>query len=441
MVEFTKYRNLYLQNILNANNQHTVNDHSIILIDDEYMVGDYEIIEYIDSGVWKRSTTLQTLDDTKKKEESKLITTYGQTISKWKNNLTGNNAANALSNIKNSILHIDIRNQNLNMKAVIDKNNNLLVKIGNNKNSWNLNPVIYKVVATIEKHPTTGKLMAIGCIAKLSLFTESKVASTKRLDKVRTSKVVVDWIRKVVKIDFEQGKFNLSNEMDNVLCCICTDNFADHMGFACANQNSLCRHKFCKICWTKSLELNKKCPLCRAKIETIGHVENSDDFSKSEVKKAFSIYYNKSFVYNVGKVLSEPDFNTDLNDPCSKGLHGFLRLDDKDVMTYLGLIMDSKFIDTVPQTTIEKILAVDENNQNDEEKEKEKVDEKEDEKIGEDVDNFEAMLKLADEPDLESESQPGIPANVEISQTNDIEMKIMSKSKNSSDIIEIDDDF
>jgi hypothetical protein len=241
-----------------------------------------------------------------------------------------------------SVNHLNLANGQRVLQANLDANNRLMVKLGPRAKDWSSNMSIYK--AAVAK--IAGKY--VPCLVKLQLEKETKTAIHPQYNKVRVDKATVAWIRPV-KVDYQKGRYEFADEMSDLLCAICQDNVPDHNAVMAAGQLHKCEHRLCQTCWMRILagaSANNpgKCPICRAPVIGCERTQLEGGlYQRSSIKEAYSIYFNKGFRYRVGDVIAVGGFNPNLENACSGGMHGFLSMNDEELFTYFGMLLDPEW--------------------------------------------------------------------------------------------------
>jgi hypothetical protein len=330
----------------------------------------FNVVEHVEGATWKQSITGVS--------STPEVTTFGGNGSKTggagssKKSGSGAGASSSTSAVGSSINHINIPSGKPTLNADIDKFNRLKLKLGDRLSRWLYQPCIYKAAFYLD-----AANLPRPCVIKLELFEDSKVASHERLDKVRVSKCRVAWIRRV-QVDCgggdqrgnqKQASMFYSDKLQHQICALCDDNFADMRGTA-AQGVQQCEHRYCRACISRIMvEGNRCCPECRRAWVGMHRVVRPEQAKDGlyAIRTAYSIYFDRGYPYHLGQEIEIPDFNPNLNDPCSTGSHGFLKHDDPEMIIYFGFLLDPQYLNRIgphdnrtPLETMQYYAAVEE---------------------------------------------------------------------------------
>jgi hypothetical protein len=236
--------------------------------------------------------------------------------------------------ISASSVHINIAGGRRELRADLDSENRLRVKLGDRAVNWIQNPSIYKAAFYTEGESEERK----PCIVKLELLHDSQVATHDRNDKLRVSKARVAWIRPVT-VDLKHGSMFYNDELQEI-CVLCNDNMRNARGVNAPGVADECRHTYCSVCIGRILESAQPCcPECRSSWVNSTSVEESPPAGEAGIQMAYSIYYRAGeFPYPLGATLLIDNFDENLDENCSNGMHGYLTANDSELLIYFGLL-------------------------------------------------------------------------------------------------------
>jgi hypothetical protein len=258
----------------------------------------------------------------------------------------------------------DVSNNDINIsKDQTDSSSSASHSINdNNKNDLDTftNPQNQLSVSIAAKLPTTnitfGKKAAITdiktkqtCIIKLTIPSYAKTVMGATGEKLRSSDVIVDWIRpvKIQKDKDDQiiGITYLEDHKKNE-CSIC-------MNAVCQKIANPCRCKACSNCWEKSFK-GFNCPFCKASLNNVFDIKILDTDLSWSLIDAYS-FIDEPFRYERFKEIKIENFNDDPKQKCANGIH--YNLNETDAckwFEYLEIpeIPEMKEVKKIPKSVI-----------------------------------------------------------------------------------------
>ena len=163
------------------------------------------------------------------------------------------------------------------------------------------------------------------CIVTLYVANDAKVAWEPVQNKYRTNMAKVVSIKKVTEVN---GEYYYDNDIIPEECHICMDAIATHLAIPC-------RHKLCAQCWSDVFKEGKQCYQCMSDVIRIQqiNIDYGDETTLEQIqarsivqfektiKKAYSFVHDTGFVYPLGKLVVENNFDGNLNKTCVPGIH------------------------------------------------------------------------------------------------------------------------
>lgn len=163
------------------------------------------------------------------------------------------------------------------------------------------------------------------CIVTLYVANDAKVAWEPVQNKYRTNMAKVVSIKQVTEVN---GEYYYDNDIIPEECHICMDAIATHLAIPC-------RHKLCGQCWLDVFKEGKQCYQCMSDVIRIQQINiDYDDETTLEqiqaqsiiqfgktIKKAYSFVHDTGFVYPLGELVVENNFDGNLNKTCVPGIH------------------------------------------------------------------------------------------------------------------------
>lgn len=248
------------------------------------------------------------------------------------NNLNNDNATILFNNVLPNINTLSTKNIDGEIFLIneeVDDNENILltetiIKLNENGNvseiiNINEDPNI-NTIDSIAKSSIIGYKLTVDknndfCVAELEI-TNSKVIFNINKNKFRTNKTKVLCIGKVHTINDVKYYFSTKYGTE---CCVCYFNITDNLIVLEDNillQIIPCYHKICIKCF-ESLS-KKECPLCKIDIK--------DYLEYSDIKSYSFVYGNME--YEIGKTYVIEDFDSDINNSCTTGIHFHTKVED-----------------------------------------------------------------------------------------------------------------